>query len=260
MHTKEEKMEAFGRLLDVLDDLREKCPWDKKQTMQSLRHLTIEETYELGDAILDNDLQEVKKELGDLLLHIVFYAKIGSETGDFDIADVANGVCDKLIIRHPHIYGDVKVDDEEDVKRNWEKIKLKEGNKSVLGGVPKSLPALVKASRIQDKAAGVGFDWDNIDDVFAKVKEEIEELHAEVKAQKHTAIEAEFGDVLFSLINYARFLKVNPEDALERTNKKFIARFQYLERKAAESGKSLRDMTLAEMETYWQEAKGVFEQ
>ena len=243
-----------------MDDLRAQCPWDKKQTMQSLRHLTIEETYELGDAILDNDLQEVKKELGDLLLHIVFYAKIGSETGDFDIADVANGVCEKLIIRHPHIYGDVKVDNEEDVKRNWEKIKLKEGNKSVLGGVPKSLPALVKASRIQDKAAGVGFDWDNIDDVFAKVKEEIEELHAEVKAQKYTAIEAEFGDVLFSLINYARFLKVNPEDALERTNKKFIARFQYLERKAAESGKSLRDMTLAEMETYWQEAKGVFEQ
>ena len=256
----DKRLEAFQRLLNIMDDLRAQCPWDKKQTMQSLRHLTIEETYELGDAILDNDLQEVKKELGDLLLHIVFYAKIGSETGDFDIADVANGVCEKLIIRHPHIYGDVKVDDEEDVKRNWEKIKLKEGNKSVLGGVPKSLPALVKASRIQDKAAGVGFDWDNIDDVFAKVKEEIEELHAEVKAQKHTAIEAEFGDVLFSLINYARFLKVNHEDALERTNKKFIARFQYLERKAAESGKSLRDMTLAEMETYWQEAKGVFEQ
>ena len=256
----DKRLEAFQRLLNIMDDLRAQCPWDKKQTMQSLRHLTIEETYELGDAILDNDLQEVKKELGDLLLHIVFYAKIGSETGDFDIADVANGVCDKLIIRHPHIYGDVKVDDEEDVKRNWEKIKLKEGNKSVLGGVPKSLPALVKASRIQDKAAGVGFDWDNIDDVFAKVKEEIEELHTEVKAQKHTAIEAEFGDVLFSLINYARFLKVNPEDALERTNKKFIARFQYLERKATESGKSLRDMTLAEMEAYWQEAKGVFEQ
>ena len=256
----DKRLEAFQRLLNIMDDLRAQCPWDKKQTMQSLRHLTIEETYELGDAILDNDLQEVKKELGDLLLHIVFYAKIGSETGDFDITDVANGVCEKLIIRHPHIYGDVKVDNEEDVKRNWEKIKLKEGNKSVLGGVPKSLPALVKASRIQDKAAGVGFDWDNIDDVFAKVKEEIEELHAEVKAQKHTAIEAEFGDVLFSLINYARFLKVNPEDALERTNKKFIARFQYLERKAAESGKSLRDMTLAEMETYWQEAKGVFEQ
>lgn len=256
----DKRLEAFQRLLNIMDDLRAQCPWDKKQTMQSLRHLTIEETYELGDAILDNDLQEVKKELGDLLLHIVFYAKIGSETGDFDIADVANGVCEKLNIRHPHIYGDVKVDNEEDVKRNWEKIKLKEGNKSVLGGVPKSLPALVKASRIQDKAAGVGFDWDNIDDVFAKVKEEIEELHAEVKAQKHTAIEAEFGDVLFSLINYARFLKVNPEDALERTNKKFIARFQYLERRAAESGKSLRDMTLAEMETYWQEAKGVFEQ
>lgn len=256
---REKQLAAFGRLLDIMDDLRTKCPWDKKQTMESLRHLTIEETYELGDAILNNDLQEVKKELGDLLLHIVFYAKIGSETGDFDIADVANGVCDKLIVRHPHIYGDVKVANEEDVKRNWEKIKLQEGNKSVLGGVPQSLPALVKASRIQDKAAGVGFDWENIDDVFAKIKEEIDELHAEVKAQKHTAIEAEFGDVLFSLINYARFLKVNPEDALERTNKKFITRFQYLERKAAESGKSLRDMTLAEMESYWQEAKGVFE-
>lgn len=256
---REKQLAAFGRLLDIMDDLRAKCPWDKKQTMESLRHLTIEETYELGDAILNNDLQEVKKELGDLLLHIVFYAKIGSETGDFDIADVANGVCEKLIVRHPHIYGDVKVANEEDVKRNWEKIKLQEGNKSVLGGVPQSLPALVKASRIQDKAAGVGFDWENIDDVFAKIKEEIDELHAEVKAQKHTAIEAEFGDVLFSLINYARFLKVNPEDALERTNKKFITRFQYLECKAAESGKSLRDMTLAEMESYWQEAKGVFE-
>ena len=256
---REKQLAAFGRLLDIMDDLRAKCPWDKKQTMESLRHLTIEETYELGDAILNNDLQEVKKELGDLLLHIVFYAKIGSETGEFDIADVANGVCEKLIVRHPHIYGDVKVANEEDVKRNWEKIKLQEGNKSVLGGVPQSLPALVKESRIQDKAAGVGFDWENIDDVFAKIKEEIDELHAEVKAQKHTAIEAEFGDVLFSLINYARFLKVNPEDALERTNKKFITRFQYLERKAAESGKSLRDMTLAEMESYWQEAKGVFE-
>lgn len=259
MAMREKQLAAFGRLLDIMDDLRAKCPWDKKQTMESLRHLTIEETYELGDAILNNDLQEVKKELGDLLLHIVFYAKIGSETGEFDIADVANGVCEKLIVRHPHIYGDVKVANEEDVKRNWEKIKLQEGNKSVLGGVPQSLPALVKASRIQDKAAGVGFDWENIDDVFAKIKEEIDELHAEVKAQKHTAIEAEFGDVLFSLINYARFLKVNPEDALERTNKKFITRFQYLERKAAESGKSLRDMTLAEMESYWQEAKGVFE-
>ena len=252
---KDERLVAFERLLNIMDDLRAKCPWDKKQTMQSLRHLTIEETYELGDAILSNDLQEVKKELGDLLLHIVFYAKIGSETNSFNIADVANGVCEKLIERHPHIYGDVQVNNEEDVKRNWEKIKLKEGNKSVLGGVPKSLPALVKATRIQDKAAGVGFDWDNIDDVFAKIKEEIDELHSEVKAQQQSNIESEFGDVLFSLINYARFLKVNPEDALERTNRKFIARFQYLEEKATAQGKSLKDMTLQEMETYWQEAK-----
>ncbi len=254
---KDERLVAFERLLNIMDDLRAKCPWDKKQTMQSLRHLTIEETYELGDAILSNDLQEVKKELGDLLLHIVFYAKIGSDTNSFNIADVANGVCEKLIERHPHIYGDVQVNNEEDVKRNWEKIKLKEGNKSVLGGVPKSLPALVKATRIQDKAAGVGFDWDNINDVFAKIKEEIDELHAEVKAQKQSNIESEFGDVLFSLINYARFLKVNPEDALERTNRKFIARFQYLEEKATAQGKSLKDMTLQEMETYWQEAKNL---
>ena len=254
---KDERLVAFERLLNIMDDLRAKCPWDKKQTMQSLRHLTIEETYELGDAILSNDLQEVKKELGDLLLHIVFYAKIGSETNSFNIADVANGVCEKLIERHPHIYGDVQVNNEEDVKRNWEKIKLKEGNKSVLGGVPKSLPALVKATRIQDKAAGVGFDWDNIDDVFAKIKEEIDELHAEVKAQKQSNIESEFGDVLFSLINYARFLKVNPEDALERTNRKFIARFQYLEEKATAQVKSLKDMTLQEMESYWQEAKNL---
>lgn len=254
---KDERLVAFERLLNIMDDLRAKCPWDKKQTMQSLRHLTIEETYELGDAILSNDLQEVKKELGDLLLHIVFYAKIGSETNSFNIADVANGVCEKLIERHPHIYGDVQVNNEEDVKHNWEKIKLKEGNKSVLGGVPKSLPALVKATRIQDKAAGVGFDWDNIDDVFAKIKEEIDELHAEVKAEQQSNIESEFGDVLFSLINYARFLKVNPEDALERTNRKFIARFQYLEEKATAQGKSLKDMTLQEMETYWQEAKNL---
>ena len=256
----DKRIEAFERLLNIMDDLRAKCPWDKKQTMQSLRHLTIEETYELGDAILNEDLQEVKKELGDLLLHIVFYAKIGSETNAFDIADVANSVCDKLIERHPHIYGDVKVENEEDVKRNWEKIKLKEGNKSVLGGVPKSLPALVKATRIQDKAAGVGFDWNHIDQVFAKVKEEIEELHAEVKAEDSSHIEEEFGDVLFSLINYARFLKVNPEDALERTNKKFIQRFQYLEQKASEEGKALKDMTLNEMEAYWQEAKRFFAQ
>ena len=249
------ELEAFQRLLNIMNDLRAQCPWDKKQTMQSLRHLTIEETYELGDAILSGDLQEVKKELGDLLLHIVFYAKIGSETNDFDIADVANTVCDKLIERHPHIYGDVKVNDEEDVKRNWEKIKLKEGNKSVLGGVPKSLPALVKATRIQDKVAGVGFDWAHIDDVLGKIKEEIDELHAEVKAQKQADIEGEFGDVLFSLINYARFLKVNPEDALERTNRKFINRFQYLEQQATAQGKSLKDMSLQEMESYWQEAK-----
>ena len=249
------ELEAFQRLLNIMNDLRAQCPWDKKQTMQSLRHLTIEETYELGDAILSGDLQEVKKELGDLLLHIVFYAKIGSETNDFDIADVANTVCDKLIERHPHIYGDVKVNDEEDVKRNWEKIKLKEGNKSVLGGVPKSLPALVKATRIQDKVAGVGFDWEHIDDVFAKIKEEIDELHAEVKAQKQADKEGEFGYVLFRLINYARFLKVNPEDALERTNRKFINRFQYLERQATAQGKSLKDMSLQEMESYWQEAK-----
>lgn len=250
-----QQLQAFERLLDIMDDLREKCPWDKKQTLQSLRHLTIEETYELGDAILDNDLNEIKKELGDLLLHIVFYAKIGSETNDFDIADVANTVCDKLIERHPHIYGNVKVENEDDVKRNWEKIKLKEGKKSVLEGVPKSLPALVKATRIQDKVAGVGFDWDSIDGVFDKIKEEINELHHEVTHKNKENIEKELGDVFFSLINYSRFLKINPEDALEKTNKKFIKRFQYLENKAQEQHKSLKNMTLAEMEAFWQEAK-----
>ncbi len=255
MTTRQKQLQAFERLLDIMDDLREKCPWDRKQTLQSLRHLTIEETYELGDAILDNNLPEIKKELGDLLLHIVFYAKIGSETNDFDIADVANSICDKLIDRHPHIYGDVKVENEEDVKRNWEKIKLKEGKKSVLEGVPNSLPALVKASRIQDKVAGVGFDWDSKDDVFDKIKEEIDELHHEVASKNQEYIENELGDVFFSLINYARFLKINPEDALEKTNKKFIKRFQYLEGKAEEQGKSLKNMTLAEMEFFWQEAK-----
>ncbi len=255
MTTRQKQLQAFERLLDIMDDLREKCPWDKKQTLQSLRHLTIEETYELGDAILDNNLSEIKKELGDLLLHIVFYAKIGSETNDFDIADVANSVCDKLIERHPHIYGDVKVENEEDVKRNWEKIKLKEGKKSVLEGVPKSLPALVKASRIQDKVAGVGFDWESKEGVFDKIKEEITELHHEVECKNKENIEKELGDVFFSLINYARFLKINPEDALEKTNKKFIKRFQYLESKAEEQGKSLKEMTLAEMENFWQEAK-----
>ena len=251
----DKRLQAFERLLNIMDDLRAKCPWDKKQTMESLRPLTIEETYELGDAILDNNLQEVKKELGDLLLHIVFYAKIGSELNSFDISDVTNSICDKLIERHPHIYGNANATTEEEVKQNWEKIKLKTGNKSVLEGVPKSLPALVKATRIQDKAAGVGFDWDNTQDVFAKVKEEIQELEQEVKAGNLKNIEAEFGDVLFSLINYARFLKVNPENALEYTNKKFIKSFQYLEEKATTQGKSLKDMTLPEMEAYWQEAK-----
>ena len=225
--------------------------------MQTLRHLTIEETYELGDAILDDDLQEVKKELGDLLLHIVFYSRIGSETGDFDISDVANEICEKLIHRHPHIYGDTKVDNEEDVKKNWESLKLKEGKKSVLEGVPSSLPALVKASRIQEKVAGVGFDWEEPQQVFEKLKEELEELQHEVDSENREAMEAEFGDVLFSMINYARFLKINPENALERTNKKFIKRFQYLEAKAREQNKTLREMTLAEMDVFWEEAKKI---
>ncbi len=255
MSNRQNQLEAFNRLLDIMDDLREKCPWDKKQTFESLRHLTIEETYELGDAILDNDKSEIKKELGDLLLHIVFYAKIGSETHDFDIADVANSICDKLIERHPHIYGDVVVEDEEEVKRNWEKLKLKEGRKSVLEGVPKSLPALVKASRIQDKVKGVGFDWEESHQVWDKVQEELKELQEEVKVANQDKMEAEFGDVLFSLINYARFLKINPEDALERTNKKFMKRFMYLENKAVELGKNLSEMTLAEMDVFWEEAK-----
>ena len=255
MNSREQQIQAFERLLDIMDDLREKCPWDRKQTMQSLRHLTIEETYELGEAILDNDRDEIKKELGDLLLHIVFYAKIGSESADFDIADVANGICDKLIDRHPHIYGDVVVNDEEDVKRNWENLKLKEGKNSVLEGVPKSLPSLVKASRIQDKVAGVGFDWEEPHQVFDKLKEELEELQYEIDNGSPDKIESEFGDVLFSMINYARFLKVNPEDALERTNKKFIKRFQYLEMKAKEINKELKDMTLSEMDIFWEEAK-----
>lgn len=255
MNSRKDQLKAFDRLLTIMDELREQCPWDRKQTIQSLRHLTIEETYELGDAILDNDLDEVKKELGDLLLHIVFYAKIGSETKDFDIADVANEICEKLINRHPHIYGDVKVENEDDVKRNWENLKLKEGKKSVLEGVPKSLPALVKASRIQDKVAGVGFDWEEPHQVFEKLKEELQELQEEIKVQDQQKIEAEFGDVLFSMINYARFLNVNPENALERTNKKFIKRFQYLEKKAKERNKTLKDMTLAEMDVFWEEAK-----
>lgn len=255
MNTKEQKLQAFSRLLDIMDDLREKCPWDKKQTLQSLRYLTIEETYELGDAIMENDLQEIKKELGDLLLHIVFYSKIGSETGDFDIADVANGICEKLIHRHPHIYGDVKVENEEDVKRNWEQLKLKEGRKSVLEGVPNSLPAMVKANRIQEKVKAVGFDWEEPQQVWEKVQEELGELQTEVSSGNQEKINQEFGDVLFSMINYARFLKVNPEDALEQTNKKFIKRFKYLEEKSSEIGKPLSEMTLAEMDVYWNEAK-----
>ncbi|WP_010520068.1 nucleoside triphosphate pyrophosphohydrolase [Croceivirga radicis] len=257
MNTREQQLQAIDRLLTIMDELREQCPWDKKQTLQTLRHLTIEETYELGDAILENDLEEVKKELGDLLLHIVFYAKIGSETNDFDIADVANGICEKLINRHPHIYGDIKVENEEDVKRNWENLKLKEGKKSVLQGVPNSLPALVKANRIQDKVAGVGFDWEQPEQVFQKVEEELAELQEELTNNNQDKIEAEFGDVLFSMVNYARFLKINPENALERTNRKFIGRFQYLEKKAKENGKALQDMTLKEMDIFWEEAKKI---
>jgi XTP/dITP diphosphohydrolase len=251
---------GFERLLHIMDDLRANCPWDRKQTLESLRHLTIEETYELSDAILSADMPEIKKELGDMMLHLVFYAKIASETGDFTITDVLNSVCEKLINRHPHIYGDVEVQNEEDVKRNWEQIKLKEGNKSVLGGVPASLPALVKASRIQEKARGVGFDWEEKNQVWAKVEEEMQEFKNEFNAEDESAIdhekaEGEFGDLLFSLINYARFININPENALEKTNKKFIKRFQYLELKAKENGKQLHDMSLAEMDIFWDEAK-----
>ena len=257
MNSRKEQLQALDRLLTIMDELRAQCPWDKKQTMQSLRHLTIEETYELGDAILEGDLQEVRKELGDLLLHIVFYAKIGSETGDFDMADICHGISEKLIHRHPHIYGDVDVVDEEEVKKNWENIKLAEGKKSVLEGVPLSLPALVKANRIQDKVAGVGFDWEEPQQVFEKLQEELGELQDEVRMGDREKIEAEFGDVLFSMVNYARFLNVNPENALERTNKKFIKRFSYLEEKAREAGKSLKEMTLAEMDVHWNNAKGL---
>lgn len=255
MSNKTTELKAFERLLIIMDELREQCPWDKKQTMTTLRHLTIEEVYELGDAILDNDLDDVKKELGDVLLHIIFYSKIASETNTFTIADVCNSICDKLISRHPHIYGDVVVKNEEDVKRNWEQLKLKEGNTSVLQGVPKSLPAVVKASRIQEKVAGVGFDWEAPEHVFAKVEEEIAELKVEITKGNQDAIESEFGDVLFSMINYARFLNINPENALERTNKKFIKRFQYLEAKSKEINKPLEDMSLSEMDVFWEEAK-----
>ncbi len=253
-------MAAFSRLLTIMDELREQCPWDKKQTNESLRHLTIEETYELSDAILEGNPDEIKKELGDLMLHLVFYAKIGSENDHFDISDVLHGICEKLIARHPHIYGDVKVKDEEEVKKNWEQLKLKEGNKSVLAGVPSSLPALVKAMRIQEKARGVGFDWEDKADVWKKVEEEISEFKEHVNVENGQInnvedAENEFGDVLFSLVNYARFAGINPETALERTNKKFIKRFQHLEAKAGELGKKLQDMTLAEMDIFWEEAK-----
>ncbi|PQB07394.1 nucleoside triphosphate pyrophosphohydrolase [Polaribacter filamentus] len=258
MNSRTEQLAAFNRLLDIMDELREKCPWDKKQTLESLRHLTIEETYELADAILDDDLQEIKNELGDVLLHIVFYAKIGSEKQAFDIGDVANAISDKLIHRHPHIYGDVIVENEEDVKRNWEQLKLKEGKNSVLEGVPKSLPAVVKASRIQEKVAGVGFDWENPAQVWEKVQEELSELNEEVKAGNQENTEKEFGDVLFSIINYARFIGVNPENALEKTNKKFINRFQYLEKETKKEGKELSNMTLDEMDVYWEKSKEFF--
>ena len=255
MNSRQTQLDAFARLLDIMDDLRAKCPWDQKQTMQSLRHLTIEETYELGDAILDNNLTEIKNELGDLLVHIVFYAKIGSEQNAFDIATVCNSISDKLVHRHPHIYSDTAVTDAEDVKRNWEKLKLKEGRTSVLEGVPKSLPALIKASRIQEKAKGVGFDWEEATQVWDKVQEELQEFQIEAQQGNQDKMEDEFGDVLFSLINYARFLNINPENALERTNKKFIKRFQYLESKAKDLNKNLSDMTLAEMDVFWNEAK-----
>ncbi len=259
---------AFNRLLTIMDELREQCPWDRKQTLDNLRHLTIEETYELSDAILNKDMADIRKELGDVQLHLIFYAKIASETGDFDIADVLNGECDKLISRHPHIYGDangnpVVADTEEQVKANWEQLKLKEGNKSVLGGVPASLPALVKAMRIQEKARGAGFDWDEKEQVWEKVEEEMHEFKAEFNIETPgqsidpQRAEGEFGDLLFSLVNYARFVDINPETALERTNKKFIKRFQYIEEQARANGKSLHDMTLAEMDVYWNQAKQV---
>ena len=258
MNSRKQQLEAFNRLLDIMDELREKCPWDKKQTLESLRHLTIEETYELADAILDNDLNEIKKELGDLLLHIVFYAKIGSEKQSFDIADIAHSISEKLIERHPHIYGDIEVKNEEEVKQNWEKIKLKEGKKSVLEGVPKSLPAMVKANRIQDKVSGVGFDWEEPYQVWEKVQEELSELNTELKKGNKKQIESEFGDVLFSMVNYARFIGVNPENALEKTNKKFISRFQYLELAAKKEGKKLIDMSLKEMDVFWNQSKKIY--
>jgi XTP/dITP diphosphohydrolase len=250
-----ERAKAFERLATIMDELRASCPWDMKQTLESLRHLTIEETYELADSIIDNDLPSIKKELGDILLHILFYAKIGSEKKAFDITEVIHAQCEKLIYRHPHIYGDTKVSNEEDVKRNWEKLKLKEGTQSVLDGVPKSLPSLVKSMRIQEKARGVGFDWEEPGQVWEKVEEEMNEFRQAAESGDHDHAMEEFGDVLFSLINYARFKNINPDEALERTNKKFISRFKFLEDSARKAGKSLSDMTLAEMDVYWNQAK-----
>lgn len=252
----DERLIAFKRLLDIMDDLREKCPWDKKQTFETLRHLTIEETYELADAILDNDLKELEGEIGDLFLHMVFYSKIGSETGSFDVASVLNRICDKLIHRHPHIYSDVQAETEEEVKANWEKLKLQEGKKSVLEGVPKSLPAMVKASRIQEKVKGIGFDWEHSEQVWEKVQEELNELKVEVDSQSNK-IEDEFGDVLFSMINYARFLNINPENALEKTNKKFIIRFQKMEEIATQNHQSISDLNFEELDNYWNQAKSL---
>lgn len=251
----DERLIAFERLLNIMDDLRAKCPWDQKQTMETLRHLTIEETYELSDAILKNDKNEIKKEIGDILLHLVFYAKIGSETNDFNITDVINSLCEKMIFRHPHIYSDVKVSGADEVTTNWEKLKQKEGDKGALSGVPSSMPSLLKALRIQDKARAIGFDWDKPEQVWEKVQEELGEFHEEVKNGDQKKLEGELGDVLFSLINYARYLKINPEDALERTNQKFIFRFNYMEQKIKSQGKSLADSTLDEMDVFWNEAK-----
>lgn len=259
MHTKQEKLDAFSRILDILDRLRLECPWDRKQTFQSLRCNTIEETYELADAIIKQDMQNICKELGDVLLHVLFYAKIGSETNDFDIADVCNKLSDKLIFRHPHVFGNVEASTSEQVVQNWEELKLKEkgGNKTILAGVPDALPALIKAHRIQDKARSAGFDWDERSQVWDKVKEEISEFQAEIEHKDEDNMEAEFGDLMFSLINAARLYNINPENALERTNKKFIRRFNYIEQKAAEQGTSLKDMTLDEMEQLWCEAKNM---
>jgi XTP/dITP diphosphohydrolase len=255
MNSKQEKLDSFARLLDIMDDLRANCPWDKKQTFESLRHLTIEETYELADAILEGNASEIKKELGDLLLHIIFYSKLGSEAGTFDIGDVANCISEKLVFRHPHIYGNMIVEDENEVKKNWENLKLKEGNNSVLDGVPKGLPSLIKSMRIQEKSAGVGFDWDSKDQVWSKVEEEIIEFKEEVLKGNKKNTEEEFGDILFSLINYARFLKINSDTALERANKKFIRRFNFIETRAKKLNKSVSDLSLQEMENFWEESK-----